>query len=110
MCPSSCSSSSSSCSSVSGTTPSTWCRPPLRRACEWRAEGSSADAGRAKASDFLASAGPSIVESPSVSATRDADTASVSVSGRAVTVVPGFSLHVEARAVSPTERFREDPG
>ncbi|MEY2474019.1 MAG: hypothetical protein QOK28_3348 [Actinomycetota bacterium] len=75
-----------------------------------RLEGSTADAGRSRASDFLAHLGPTIVQEPVVSATRDGDTAVVSVQGHAVAVVPGFSLPVHARASSPVERFREDPG
>jgi Flp pilus assembly protein TadG len=75
-----------------------------------RLEGSSADAGRTRATDFLANLGPTIVKEPVVTATRDADTASVSVHGHSVAVVPGFSLPVKATATSPVERFREDPG
>ena len=75
-----------------------------------RLEGSTADAGRTRAADFLANLGSTIVQEPVVTATRDADTASVSVQGRAVAVVPGFSLPVKASASSPVERFREDPG
>jgi Flp pilus assembly protein TadG len=75
-----------------------------------RLEGSTADAGRTRAVDFLTVAGPTIVQEPVVTAARDAETATVSVHGRAVTVVPGFSLAVEASATSPVERFREDPG
>ncbi len=75
-----------------------------------RLEGSSADAGRTRAVAFLSTVGPTIVQEPVVTATRDANTANVSVEGRAVTVVPGFSLPVKATASSPVERFREDPG
>jgi Flp pilus assembly protein TadG len=75
-----------------------------------RVEGSTADAGRTRAVDFLAGAGPTIVEDPVVTATRDAETATVTVHGHAVTVVPGFSLSIDASATSPVERFREDPG
>ena len=75
-----------------------------------RVEGSTADTGRTRAVDFLAGAGPTIVEDPVVTATRDAETATVTVHGHSVTVVPGFSFAIDATATSPVERFREDPG
>jgi Flp pilus assembly protein TadG len=75
-----------------------------------RLEGSTADAGRTRAVDFLAVSGPTIVQDATVTASRDAETATVEVRGHAVTVVPGFSLPVNAKATSPVERFREDPG
>lgn len=75
-----------------------------------RLEGGTADAGQTRAADFLAQLGSTIVQEPVVTATRDGETASVSVEGRSVAVVPGFSLPVSAKASSPVERFREDPG
>ncbi len=75
-----------------------------------RVEGATAEAGRARAADFLAASGPTIVQDVSVTASRDAETATVSVHGHAATVVPGFTLSVDASATSPVERFREDPG
>jgi Flp pilus assembly protein TadG len=75
-----------------------------------RLEGSTAEAGRTRAFDFLAVSGPTIVQDATVIASRDAETATVEVRGRAVTVVPGFSLPVNSKATSPVERFREDPG
>ena len=73
-----------------------------------RAEGSTAQAGQDRAQAFLGTAGPSIITTPIVTATRDGDTASVTVDGDTVNVVPGFSLSVHASATSPVERFRED--
>ncbi|HVT78726.1 MAG TPA: TadE family protein [Acidimicrobiales bacterium] len=75
-----------------------------------RLEGSTADAGRTRAVDFLTRLGPTIVRQPVITATRDANNAAVSIQGHAVTVLPGFSLPVKARASSPVERFRKDPG
>jgi Flp pilus assembly protein TadG len=75
-----------------------------------RVEASTADVGRTRAADFLAAVGPTIVQAPVITASRDTETATVSVHGHAVTVVPGFSLTVKAQATSPVERFREDPG
>ncbi len=73
-----------------------------------RMEASSAGAGRMRAAEFLAGAGPTIVRQPVVTASRDAERAVVSVRGRAVNVVPGFELPVGATATSQVERFRGD--
>lgn len=75
-----------------------------------RVEGSTAERGQARAEDFLTGAGSTIVQHPVVIASRDAQTATVSVHGRSVSVVPGFSLPIDASATSPVERFREDKG
>ena len=75
-----------------------------------RLEGSTADAGRERAVDFLAGAGPTIVQEPEVTASRDANTASVSVHGHAVTVLPGFTFSIDATATSPVEQFRAANG
>ncbi len=73
-----------------------------------RAEGGTDDAGAERAEAFLASAGPRIVIVGDLSAGRGAEVASVSISGEAVSVVPGFHLPVKATATSPVERFRTD--
>ena len=73
-----------------------------------RAEGGTDVAGETKAQSFLAGAGPRIVEAVIVTAERGADSATVSISGEATSVVPGFRLPVEATATSPVERFRGD--
>jgi len=73
-----------------------------------RMEASTASAGRDRAVEFLAATGPTIIRQPVVKATRDGDKAVVSISGRAVNVVPGFSLPVSATATSKVERFRGD--
>lgn len=73
-----------------------------------RAEASTAEAGRARAIEFLAATGPSLVRDPVVSATLDGERAVVSVSGHAVNIIPGLSMPVRATAVGGVERFRED--
>ena len=73
-----------------------------------RAEGSTPDAGKARAEQFLAATGASIIDGPEVTATRDAQHASVDVTGTAVAVIPGVHIAVHARAVSPTEEFEAD--
>ena len=74
-----------------------------------RLEGGTADAGHRRATEFLASAGPTVVTGPVVTASRDADRATVEIAGRAATVVPGISLPVRAVAAGPVERFRSGP-
>jgi Flp pilus assembly protein TadG len=71
-----------------------------------RLEGGTAADGQARAEDFLAHAGPNIVHDPTVTATRDPDVATVTVTGTAVEVVPGLHLPVRARAAGVVERFR----
>ena len=64
--------------------------------------------GRERASEFLDRAGGRLVEDRQVTVIRAVDTASVSVSGRVVAVVPGLRLPVRAVAAGPVERFRGD--
>lgn len=73
-----------------------------------RAEHSSGETGERTAESFLAQVGPKIVVEPVVVVARTADEVTVAVSGRAVSVVPGLSLPLNATAVSPVERFRAD--
>lgn len=73
-----------------------------------RAEGSTSDDGKARAEQFLAATGASIIDQPDIIVTRDAQQASVRVKGTAVSVIPGVHLDVHAEAVSPTEEFQAD--
>lgn len=73
-----------------------------------RVQGSTSEAGKARAEQFLAATGASIIDGPEVIANRDAQTASVDISGTAVAVIPGVHIRVHARAVSPTEEFKAD--
>jgi Flp pilus assembly protein TadG len=68
--------------------------------------GGTAEAGQATAESVLSQAGPTIVVTPEVSARRDRETARVEVHGRAVSVVPGMRLPIDAVAQSPVESFR----
>lgn len=73
-----------------------------------RSEQGTATAGRTRAEAFLDQAGPTIVQDRTVDATRTADTATVTVHGTAVAVIPGLHLSINATATSPVERFDPD--
>lgn len=70
-----------------------------------RAYGSSAAAGSADASAVLVSLSGGVLEDPQVSASRDTTTASVTVTGRAASVIPGLSLPVAVTVTAPVERI-----
>lgn len=74
-----------------------------------RVHGGTADDGRSRATQFLVAAGGSVVDGPVVDASRDAQRATVKISGQAVAVIPGLSLGVHAEATSPTEEFESAP-
>ena len=61
-----------------------------------------------QAGEFLNAAGGRLVQERQVTVTRTADTATVSVAGQVVAVVPGLRLPVRAVAAGPVERFRPD--
>ena len=67
--------------------------------------GSPAAGEQAAKADLAQLAGP-MLSSTSVSATRAAGRAQVTVTGRAESLLPGFSLTVSASAAEPTEEFR----
>jgi Flp pilus assembly protein TadG len=71
-----------------------------------RAQGATADDGRARAEAFVAAAGGQTVRSTAVTADRSPDTVTVRVTGEASMVVPGLHLGVSASATSPVEEFR----
>lgn len=71
-----------------------------------RVEGAAAADGEAEARGFLAQAGPSIVVTPDVSASRTLEEARVEVSATAISLVPWLHLPVHAVATSPVERYR----
>jgi Flp pilus assembly protein TadG len=72
-----------------------------------RAQDGTAADGETRARDFLDALGPTIVEVDSLVATRDADTASVSITGRSIDVLPGLRFPIDVRSEGPVERFRE---
>ena len=69
-----------------------------------RAYGSSAEAGTADTATILASLSGNVLNNPQVSATRSTTTASVTVTGRAASVIPGLSLPVTITVTAPVER------
>lgn len=71
-----------------------------------RAYQAPAQAGRARAEEFLASAAGDSLLSSSVTAQASADEVSVEVTGRAQSVLPGVpGLPVRQRAQGPVERY-----
>jgi Flp pilus assembly protein TadG len=73
-----------------------------------RVEGGSAEAGEARAADFLAQTAPRLIASPVITARRDAGTATVVVRGNVASLLGGLRLRVQGRASGPVERFRSD--
>lgn len=65
-------------------------------------DGSTA-AGISAANEFLAQAGDAL-DNTDVSASRNAEVSSVSVSGSVVSLLPGVSLSVHVTVDAPTER------
>jgi hypothetical protein len=69
-------------------------------------ETGSAGAGIAAATSFVAAAGGSdVLQNASVSGSRSATRASVTVRGAALSVIPGWSPIVEQSATVPVERI-----
>ena len=71
-----------------------------------RAQGGTAEEGRARTLDYIQQIGPDLVSSPAVEVNRSLDIVSVEVRGQAVNIVPGLPLRVTATSVGPVERFR----
>lgn len=71
-----------------------------------RAQGGTAEHGRARAVDYIQQIGPDLVSSPDVDVDRGIDVVSVRVRGDAVNIVPGLPMRVTATSVGPVERFR----
>jgi len=69
-----------------------------------RAYGSSAAAGKADTTTILASLSGNVLHHPQVTASRNTTTASVTVTGRASSVIPGLSLPVTITVTAPVER------
>lgn len=61
--------------------------------------------GREKALQLLTAVGEGTLKDRDVTASRTADTASVTVTGTVVSVVPGFSLSVSESASGPVEKY-----
>jgi hypothetical protein len=71
-----------------------------------RLQGGSAADGAARARDFLAQLGSTILVHPEVVAHRDAETAGVEVKGQTVMLVPGLRLPVRVASQGAVENFR----
>lgn len=70
------------------------------------AETGTASGGITTAADFVAqSGGADVIEGASVSGSRTATTATVAVRGRALSVIPGWSLRVNQSVSVPAERL-----
>jgi hypothetical protein len=74
-----------------------------------RLQGGTAQAGAARARQFLAQLGPHLVIDPKVTARRDAATARVEVVGSAEPLVPWLRLPIRAVAEGPLEQFTPAP-
>lgn len=74
-----------------------------------RADGTQA-AAVAAANDSLASLGPRMLTAKSVTATRTATQATVTVTGKVVSLVPGLGLKVRETASGPVERYVPQAG
>ena len=71
-----------------------------------RVEGGTAQAGQARARQLLDQLGTGVLTDPTITVTRDADTARVEVRGWAPELVPGLRLPVTATSAGKVERFR----
>lgn len=69
-----------------------------------RFDGTTAQ-GREKALQLLTAVGEGTLKNRDVTANRTADTATVTVTGTVVSVVPGFSLSVSESASGPVEKY-----
>lgn len=72
--------------------------------------GATADDGKAESQAQLAYLGGAMLTGSTVTATRDATTASVSIDATAISVVPFFSLPIHETVSGPVERFVPFPG
>ena len=68
--------------------------------------GASPTAGEQAAKNDLAQLAGPMLSSTAVHATRSAGVAEVTVSGRAESLLPGFSITVSASSTEPVEQFR----
>jgi Flp pilus assembly protein TadG len=64
--------------------------------------------GQAAAAQLLRQSGGDLISDEQVTAARDTNTASVSVTGHAISLLPGISLNVSETSTGPVERFTPD--
>ncbi|GGB21808.1 hypothetical protein GCM10011492_09630 [Flexivirga endophytica] len=65
----------------------------------------TAGAGTVEAAGLLADAGPGVISATSVHSSRSATTATVTVSGSSMSVIPGWTIAVHQSATVPVERI-----
>jgi len=65
---------------------------------------------RAATLRYLTGLGPALLTAPTITVSRQAGYASVTVTGRAASLIPGGTLTVHATSRGPTEGFRPDLG
>jgi Flp pilus assembly protein TadG len=64
--------------------------------------------GQAAATQVLEQSGGDLISVRQVSATRSADVASVSVTGHAISLLPGLTLTIDETSSGPVERFTSE--
>lgn len=69
------------------------------------AQDGSAEHGRAAAQDFLAATGDDALRGAAVTSTKDATTATVTITGHALSVIPGWTPTIIQSATAPVERL-----
>lgn len=70
-----------------------------------RVENGTAGAGGQRAREFLGAAGGDVITAISITPTRTATDARITVSGRSLGILPGVSLPVSQTAAGPVERI-----
>jgi Flp pilus assembly protein TadG len=75
-----------------------------------RLQDETAGAGKSEAQSVLEQLGPRLLSQPSITATRTNETTTVTVSGRAESILGVFSLPVTATASGPTEQYTDAGG
>ncbi|MCA0296527.1 MAG: pilus assembly protein [Actinobacteria bacterium] len=68
-------------------------------------DGAGASNGRSAAADFASRVGRGALKDVAVSATRGATTATVTVTGHSISLVPGLTFTIQQSASVPTERI-----
>ena len=74
-----------------------------------RLYGGTSDAGQTRAQSFLTQTAGDLLTNTSVTVERTGERASVRVSGRTLSLVPGLRPRVGALAAGPVERFVPGP-
>ena len=102
------SSSSPASNSPCGHTPVTWRAAAAEQGSQVASDyGSTPDAGVQAAYRFIASTGPGTLTHPQVvNRTLPGDVAQVTVTGRAQTLIPWFTLDVSATSDAPVQKYR----